>query len=157
MPRATAQRTVAKKPELTLRVRAMRYLARREHSRTELRAKLLLYAQEGDDVEAVLDELTQRNWLSDARAAQMLVNTKRSRFGVRRIAHELKQNGIGDDLISTALVQLKQSELETARAVWQKKFGVVAQDEKEKSRQVRFLQMRGFSLDVIFKVLRETE
>ena len=135
----------------------MRYLARREHSRSQLRAKLFLYAQEGDDVEAVLDELTQCNCLSDARAAQMLVNAKRSRFGSQRITHELKKKGISDDLISAVLPQLKQSELETACAVWQKKFGIVAQDDKEKSRQVRFLQTRGFSLDVIFKVLRKTE
>ena len=45
-------------------------------------------------------------------------------------------------------------ELEAAREVWKKKFGVAPQDEKEKAKQMRFLQSRGFGLDVVFKVLR---
>jgi regulatory protein len=142
------------KPELSLRVRAMRYLARREHSRAELHGKLLPYVQEGEDLNAVLDELEKRNWLSDARAATLFVDTKRGRFGTQRIAHELRQKGIDDELINAALPALKESELEAAREVWRRKFGVAPQDEKEKVKQVRFLQSRGFSLDVVFRVLR---
>ena len=148
---------MAKRPELSLRVRAMRYLARREHSRTELHNKLLPYVQEGEDVNAVLDELEKRNWLSDARAATQLVHAKRSRFGTQRIAHELRQRGIAEDLISVSLPALKESELDAARDVWQKKFGILPKDDKEKARQMRFLQSRGFSVDVIFKVLRSVE
>ena len=142
------------KPELSLRVRAMRYLARREHSRAELHAKLLPYVQEGENLEAVLDELEKRNWLSDARAATLFVDTKRGRFGTQRIAHELRQKGIPENLISDALPQLKETELDAAREVWQRKFGIQPQDSKEKAKQVRFLQSRGFSMEVIFKVLR---
>jgi regulatory protein len=142
------------KPELSLRVRAMRYLARREHSRAELHAKLLPYVQEGEDLNAVLDELEKRNWLSDVRAATQWVDAKRGRFGTQRIAYELRQKGIAESLISDALPQLKETELESAREVWQRKFGVEPQDAKEKARQVRFLQSRGFSMEVIFKVLR---
>jgi regulatory protein len=132
----------------------MKYLARREHSRAELHAKLLPHVQEGDDLEAVLDELEKKNWLSDARAANLLVDSKRGRFGSQRIAHELRQKGIAETLIDQAMPQLKESELEAAREVWQKKFGVLPQDQKEKARQVRFLQARGFSLDTVFKVLK---
>jgi len=132
----------------------MKYLARREHSRAELRSKLLPHVQEGEDVDAVLDELARRNWLSDARAATLLVDSKRARFGTQRIAHELRQKGIAESLISEALPQLKETELDAARVVWQKKFGVIPQDAKEKARQARFLQSRGFSMDVIFRVLR---
>ena len=49
---------------------------------------------------------------------------------------------------------MKESELEAAREVWKKKFGFAPQDEKEKAKQVRFLQSRGFGFDVIFQVLR---
>jgi regulatory protein len=147
---------VAKKPEISLRVRAMRYLARREHSRTELHSKLLPYVQEGEDLGAVLDELVTRGWLSDERASTQLVHAKRNRFGTQRIAHELRQKGIPENLIAAALPGLKDSELDTAREVWQRKFGNIAQDEKEKGKQVRFLQSRGFSMDVIFKVLRQS-
>jgi regulatory protein len=144
-----------KKPELNLRVRAMRYLARREHSRTELRSKLLPYVQEGDDLDAVLDDLVAREWLSDTRASTQLVHAKRNRFGTQRIVHELRQKGIPENLINEALPELKESELDTASAVWQRKFGNIAQDEIEKGKQVRFLQSRGFSIDVIFKVLNQ--
>jgi regulatory protein len=151
-----------KKSEPSLRARALQYLARREHSRAELRAKLLPHAQLGADFEQVqhvdldglLDDLTARGWLSDERAATQLVHAKRSRFGIQRIAHELRQKGIAESLISDTLPQLKETELEAAREVWRKKFGTAPQDEKEKSRQVRFLQSRGFALDVVFKVLR---
>ncbi len=134
----------------------MRYLARREHSRTELHSKLLPYVQEGEDLGAVLDELVTRGWLSDERASTQLVHAKRNRFGTQRIAHELRQKGIPENLIAAALPGLKDSELDTAREVWQRKFGNIAQDEKEKGKQVRFLQSRGFSMDVIFKVLRQS-
>jgi regulatory protein len=132
----------------------MRYLARREHSRAELHSKLLPHVQDGEDVEAVLDELAQRNWLSDARTAEQMVIQRRSRYGSQRIAHELRQKGIGEELIAGALPQLKASELEAAREVWAKKFGQPAQDQKERARQARFLQSRGFSMDVILKVLK---
>jgi regulatory protein len=132
----------------------MRYLARREYSRTELHGKLLLYVQEGDDLDAVLDDLVAQEWLSDARATTQLVHAKRNRFGTQRIAHELRQKGIPQDLIDEALPELKESELDAARAVWQRKFGQLAQDEKEKGKQIRFLQSRGFSINVILKVLR---
>ncbi len=132
----------------------MRYLARREHTRAELHAKLQPYVQEGEDLDAVLDELEKRNWLSDARAASQMVDAKRGRFGTQRIAHELRQKGIAENLIDQAMPELRETELEAAREVWQKKFGTLPQDQKEKARQVRFLQSRGFSLDTIFKVLK---
>jgi regulatory protein len=151
-----------RKPELSLRARALQYLARREYSRAELRGKLLPYVQvENDfeqvqalDLDALLDDLTERGWLSDTRAATQLVHIKRTRFGTQRIAHELRQKGIGEELIADALPALKESELEAALQVWQRKFGVAPQDEKEKAKQVRFLQSRGFAMDAIFKVLR---
>jgi regulatory protein len=151
-----------KKPELSLRARALQYLARREYCRAELRGKLLPHVQADEDsetaqfvaVDALLDDLTARGWLSDERAATQLVHAKRSRFGTQRIAHELRQKGIAENLISDALPQLKETELEAAREVWRKKFGTAPQDEKEKAKQVRFLQSRGFSMDAIFKVLR---
>ena len=132
----------------------MQYLARREHSRAELRTKLLPHVQEGEDLDAVLDELAKRNWLSDKRAAEQVVELRRSRFGAQRIAHELRQKGIAEELIGNAMPQLKETELEAARVVWRKKFGASPKDQKEKARQVRFLQSRGFSMEVVFKVLK---
>ena len=131
----------------------MRYLARREYSRTELHGKLLPYVQEGVDLDAVLEDLVTRGWLSDVRATTQLVHAKRSRFGTQRIVYELRQKGIPENLINEALPELREAELETAREVWQRKFGVLPSEAKEKGQQIRFLQSRGFSIDVIFKVL----
>ena len=166
-----------KKPELSLRARALQYLARREYSRAELRGKLLPHVQTGEDfaqpfdsacdpsdnssgpenLDALLDDLTARGWLSDARAATQLLHAKRNRFGTQRIAHDLRQKGIPEELVSAALPALKESELEAARSVWQRKFGALPQDDKEKARQVRFLQSRGFGYDVIFQMMRLAE
>ena len=132
----------------------MQALARREYSRAELKAKLLPHASETDDVDAVLDDLVKRGWLSDARALEQTVRSKRERFGTQRIAHELRQKGISDELISTVIPDLKQGELEAARDVWQRKFASPPQDAKEKAKQMRFLQSRGFSMEVIFKVMK---
>src|SRR5665647_941990 len=154
----------SKGASLSLRARALQYLARREYSRAELRGKLLPHVQADADFEqafnssghvnldALLDDLTARGWLSDERATAQLVHAKRSRFGTQRITHELRQKGIAEELISAALPALKESELAAAREVWQRKFGTAPQDEKEKAKQVRFLQSRGFSLGAIFKV-----
>ena len=98
-----------------------------------------------------------RGWLSDARAATQLLRAKRSRFGTQRIAHDLRRKGISEELVSAALPALKESELEAARSVWQRKFGALPQDAREKARQARFLQSRGFAPEVIFKVLRSPD
>jgi len=156
---------VRKKPEISLRTRALQYLARREYSRAELRAKLLPHIQADDefdsasapDIDALLDDLTQRGWLSDERAATQLLHAKRGRYGTQRITYELRQRGIGETLIASALPELKESELATAREVWRKKFGVAPQDATEKARQMRFLQSRGFGFEVIAQVLRLEE
>lgn len=142
------------KAELSLRGRALQALARRELSRAELHAKLMPHVTDADDVGMLLDDLEKRGWLSDARALEQTVRIRSARFGTQRIAHELRQKGICDELISAAIPQLKEGELEAARAVWHRKFATPPQDQKEKAKQLRFLQSRGFSMDVIFKVMR---
>jgi regulatory protein len=145
---------VKSKSAPSLRARALQALARRELSRAELEAKLLRYVAETDDLAALLNDLQKRGWLSDVRALEQTVRIRSARFGTQRIAHELRQKGISEELIATSIPQLKEGELEAARNVWQRKFAAPPQDQKDKARQVRFLQSRGFSMDVIFKVMR---
>lgn len=153
------------KPEISLRARALQYLARREYSRAELAAKLRPYAQVEDDfeqlqpvdLESLLDGLVESGYLSDERAATQLLHARRPRFGTQRITHEMHQKGLSEELIADAMPTLKDSELETARDVWQRKFGSFPQDAKEKAKQMRFLQSRGFGFDVIFKVLQSSD
>jgi regulatory protein len=138
----------------TLRERALRLLARREHSRTELARKLSLHVEEPAEVERVLDELERRGWLSEHRVVEQRVHTLRTRYGARRIERDLRQKGISEDAVSAALADVKGGELEAARAVWRRKFGGrQPRRPADRARHVRFLQGRGFDLEVIFKVI----
>jgi len=144
------------KNPLSLRDRALGLLARREHSRTELQRKLAPHTEDPQELIDLLDELARRGWLSDARFAEALVHDKQGKFGAMRLAYELRERGVPDAVIRDQLVELKDSELERARHVWQSKFGVPPEDAKARAKQMRFLQSRGFNLDVITKVLRNT-
>jgi regulatory protein len=139
---------------MSLRNRALGLLARREHSRTELQRKLAPHAEEPEQLIALLDELAQRGWLSDARFAEALIHDKQAKFGTARLAYELRERGVEESVIRDQLAEMKESELERAHQVWQSKFGVLPEDAKARAKQMRFLQSRGFSLDVIGKIMR---
>jgi regulatory protein len=138
----------------SLRQRALDLLARREHTRAELQRKLAPHTEDPDELASLLDELNRRGWLSDARFAESLVHDKQAKFGSARLAYELRERGVSDAVIREQLAELKQTEHDRARQVWQSKFGVLPEDAKARAKQMRFLQSRGFSLDVIGKVLR---
>ena len=137
-----------------LRARALRLLARREHSRAELQRKLAPHAQEGSDLEALLDDFTRRGWLSEERFVEQTVRVKSRRFGPLKIAHHLREKGIGEAGIAEALVQSRSGQAEALEAVWRSRFGRAPADAAEKARQIRFLQGRGFALESIRKLLR---
>lgn len=139
----------------SLRARALACLARREYSRAELERKLAADAESREELARLLDEFERRGWLSEKRVMEQVIHGRRGKFGFTRIVHELREKGVAEDLISEALPELKDSELEAARSVWRKKFGKLPADAKQRAKQIRFLQSRGFSLDVIRKVLRD--
>lgn len=132
-----------------LRERALRLLARREHSRFELARKLGAAGFSSEDIAPLLDEFEQKNWLSDRRFAESWVADHRARAGSVKLAYDLRQRGVGDDVIEAVLGDQRDSELERAREVWEKKFGALPADAGEKARQMRFLQSRGFEPEVI--------
>jgi regulatory protein len=138
----------------SLKARAMRFLARREHSREELRRKLAPKVAEGEDLDAVLDDLAQRGWLSDARYAEQSIRSKARRYGPVKLAHALRAKGVGDEAIAAAFRAAGPDGASSVEAVWKTRFKARAADERERARQVRFLQGRGFALDDILKFLR---
>lgn len=142
------------KRQLSLRERALRYLAQREHSRLELQRKLAPHAEESDDIQGLLDELEKRGWLSEKRLVEQTIHTRRGRYGVVRIVRELRGKGVSEEAISATKPQIMESELEAARAVWRKKFGRLPKNASERGKQIRFMQGRGFDLDVILRLLR---
>jgi regulatory protein len=142
----------------SLRARALKLLARREHSRAELARKLAVHAEDPAEIEAVLDDCERRGWLSERRVVEQMVYARRARYGARRIERDLVAKGVSEDAVAAALSGLKDSELEAAREVWRKKFsGRPPRNASERARQARFLQGRGFSLEVIMKVIKGSD
>ncbi len=142
---------------LSLKARAVRYLSRREYSRLELQQKLRRYLGEfetEEDLQKVLDELQQKGYLSDERFARSRVRIRCSRYGNARLAYELKANGVSNDVITQALEELEVGEYERAKQLWHKRFGVPAQDYKERGKQMRYLLARGFTMEVARQVVR---
>ena len=131
----------------------MEYLGKREYSYAELGQKLKAFAEESDDIPALLDDFKKRGWLSDARFTEQIVHARSHKFGSAKIAHELREKGVADELIADAISQVKENELENAREVWRKKYNTAPTSRDEWTRQARFLQSRGFGFDVIKKVL----
>ena len=142
----------ANKP--SLKARALRYLSAREHSRQELARKLSRHAQEGDDVNAVLDWLTAQKFLSEERFAESLVHRRAARFGNARVLYELNSHGLDEGTVGAVKDELLADEDERAWSVWQKKFGRPADNAADAARQQRFLQQRGFSNASIRAVMR---
>jgi regulatory protein len=140
----------------TLRDRALAYLARRDHTRLELARKLQRAGHAEADSEALLDELAQRGCLSNQRFAEAYVQQKQQRFGALKLAHELRSRGVEESDIQQALSHDMETELQRARQVWEKRFGAPPTDTRDKARQMRFLQGRGFAPEVIRRVLRTT-
>ena len=173
---------------LSLKARALQWLAQREHSRVELRRKLLRVARAeqaahmaephtvelqrgeasasapvqgeadpgcadpGRCVDNLLDWLQQHRYLSESRFVESRVQARSGRYGNLRIRQELAQHGVAPS--EETLRQLRESELDRARAVWQRKFGTPAADGTERARQMRFLAQRGFSADAIRKAVQ---
>ena len=186
-----------KRPPLSLKGQALALLARREHSRAELRSKLLAHARKraqaaaeeaarsaalgprdpwdragqdaneppgqehatgfdaeaaGEEVERLLDELEAARHLSDARFAESRVHARAKRQGTARIRQELARHGVALD--PETVQQLRETELERARAVWQRKYGgLPPSDPAERARQMRFLVARGFASEVVRRVV----
>ena len=181
----------------TLKGRALQALALRDHSRAELRTKLLRAAEAEAEVdvavnpaanpaanltvdpavapavdapladpataqaarmaavEALLDELEAKGFLSDARFVESRVQARSARYGNLRIRQELRLRGVALDAASED--ELRRTELERARGVWARKFGGPPQTPAEAARQMRFLAGRGFSAEIIRKVVSARE
>jgi len=176
----------------SLKVRALQWLSQREHSRSELRDKLLRLLErsrreadapsgsEADgagpedgavataavaageavpevdaetEVDTLLAWLEQRGYLSDARFAEVRMQSRQARYGNQRIRQELRQRGVTlDDATEAALAG---SEFSRACAVWHRKYDAAATDPAGRLRQMRFLVGRGFSMAVVQRVLRQ--
>jgi regulatory protein len=141
--------------KLSLKARALRYLSLREHSRLELGRKLAKYAEEGDDIEALLDNLEAAKFLSEDRFSESLVHRRASRFGNNRILSELQSHGIEGEAFQSIKSSLAEDEVLRALQVLGKRFVYAPEDAAERAKQMRFLQQRGFSHGAIQAAIRQ--
>lgn len=139
--------------ERSLLARALGYLARREHSRAELRRKLAPHAESADALDRLLGELEARKLLSDRRFTEVMTRSRGERFGAARVKQELRARGVADALVREAVGELSRTELQRAREIWRRKFGTPPADAAERARQMRFLAQRGFNAEVIRRVV----
>lgn len=143
------------RPTLSLRARALSYLAAREHSRLELQRKLARHDEDGDAIAALLDTLEAQGLLSTERYVASVLHRCSPRLGAARIRQELRAKGVPDDAMRDSLQGLAYTEEARAREVWQHRFGRAAADQREQARQARFLLARGFPGEIVRRILRE--
>ena len=139
--------------QLSLKGRALRLLARREHSRVELERKLAEHEQAPGQLRQALDELQARGFIDEQRVVDSLVHRRAPRLGAGRIRQELQAKGLDAERIAAAVAALRDTELDRAREVWRRKFDAPPADAAARARQSRFLAARGFGGEVIRRVL----
>jgi regulatory protein len=140
-----------------LRQKAVKLLARREHTRAELAAKLAAHGT-AEDIAIVLDQLQQSGLLSDRRFAESFLRARGARLGAASLRHTLRSKGVAAEIVEASLAGADlPRELERARGVWAKKFAAPPGDRRDWARQARFLQGRGFSSEVIRHLLKDPE
>ena len=139
--------------QLSVKGRALKLLAVREHSRQELERKLAAKEPDSAEVKQALDDLQARGFLDEQRVVDSIVHRRAARVGVGRIRQELQAKGIDAERVALAVASLHASEFERAREVWRKKFGALPEDAAQRARQARFLAARGFGGEVIRRVL----
>jgi regulatory protein len=139
---------------VSLKAQAVRLLARREYARDDLEQRLIAKGAVRDEVVAVLDELSSQGLLSNERFAHALVAQKSGSYSRRSIRGELKRKGVSGEVIDGALDDAPVGDEAAMLALWQRRFGTPPANDREKARQIRFLQSRGFELSAIFKMLK---
>ncbi len=133
------------------RKKAMDYLARREHGRVELRNKLTKFGFDADVSDDAIEQLIHDELQSDQRFADAFIQSRINQGkGPTRIRIDLSQRGVSDSVIDDGLHEAEQNWRALASEVRSRKFGAeLPVDFKEKARQMRFLQYRGFEPDQI--------
>jgi regulatory protein len=146
--------TSAPESAAALKARALRYLARREHSRAELHRKLLPFAASQQLLDVLLSELEGRKLLSNHRFAEMRAHILARKYGAAKIRQDLKARGVPDEIVDTVS---SEGELERAREILKRKYRTPATTREERAKRARFLQWRGFDGEVIHRLVLRDE
>ena len=131
-------------------------LSRREHSAFEIRDKLLKRDFEESEIEQAITELQQGGWLSDERFAEAYIRMRQIKgFGPIRIAIELNERGVKESIVDAYMCADNDRWQQTLEQQYLKKYkNRPIEDYNDKAKRIRFLQYRGFALDVIYEVFK---
>ncbi|MBT9553752.1 MAG: recombination regulator RecX [Hydrogenophaga sp.] len=143
--------------QISLKGRALRLLAGREHSRAELERKLKAHETAPGELARALDELDAKGFINEQRVLESVVHRRASRLGAARVKQELQAKGLDPTAVAEAVAALRGTEVERAREVWRKKFGSPPVDAAERGKQMRFLLARGFGAESIRRVVGGSE
>jgi regulatory protein len=139
--------------EPSLRERALRLLAGREHSQAELRRKLSTHAETEAQLDELIEDLVARKLVSDARYAEARSHVMARKYGASRIAHDLRAKGVSDDEAGKAIEAARSTDLERAREIYARKYRRAIEagsmTREDRAKRMRFLQARGFSFAII--------
>ena len=91
---------------------------------------------------------------AEASPAEQSIRAKSRRFGPLKLAHELRARGVDDEAIAAAFHAAGEEGVSSLEAVWRSRFSAPPTDDRERARQVRFLQVRGFAIEAILRLLR---
>ena len=132
--------------------KAYSLLSKRDYSVSVMRKKLFDFAHTDSPdefceimIERIIDDLKEKNWLSDERVVSTYLNLKGNLYGEKRIRFELKKIGIDDQVIEKILQDFEFCDYEKAQTLLGKKFKVPATSMKDKVKRRDYLMRRGFA------------
>lgn len=142
-------------PQSTVKNAALRLLARRDHSFYELKLKLLARRFQVSEIDKVLQELQEQNWLSEHRFVQSFIAYRHERnFGPLKIQADLQARGVSNELIEALLWDQSLDWSTSLAKLCDKKFaGEFSVQPQERAKQIQFLQRRGYTLDQITQLI----
>ncbi len=138
----------------SIKGRALSLLSVREHTRAELEKKLKRHEVEPGSLTEALDQLQRKGLISHQRVIESVLHQRAPKWGSLKIEYALKNKGLEPDAITEALLTLKSTEQARALAVWQQKYKQKSSSPQEEIKQIRFMVGRGFTTEIIHKVLK---
>lgn len=140
---------------MSLKSKALSLVARKEYARQDLYNKLLNYCTDIAEIDLLLDEFEELGYISDARYGELFIDSRKHKYGKRRLMYELTRKGVDLKLMGKQLREIDfTSQLKLAGELVKKRYGNRLEI-KDLAKVERFLQYRGFELDVIHKILNK--
>ena len=135
-----------------------RYCAYQDRCHKEVRSKLLELGVYGDDLEEVISDLIQENFLNEERFARSFARGKFriKKWGRIRIRQELKMRDISAYCLRKAVTEIEEEDyLESLQKVLKKKDGLLKEKDefKRKNKLVKYAISRGYETHLVWEAV----